>query len=75
MNLLNPSTIRNIWAVFGVVWFAIFFTLTFVKELMEPMAIIAAISLYAGMVLAAFTVVYLSYTGIRKMVKGSRKVD
>lgn len=73
MNLLNVSTIRNIWAAFGAIWFVIFFTLTFVKELMEPMAIIAAISLYAGMILAAFTVVYLAYTLIRRLLKGSRK--
>jgi len=60
------STIRNIWAIFGVIWFVIFFLLTFVKEIMEPAAMLAAISLYAGIILAAFTVIYLAYSGLRK---------
>jgi hypothetical protein len=67
------STIRNIWAIFGVIWFVIFFLLTFVKEVMEPAAILAAISLYAGIILAAFTVIYLAYNGLRKTLGIGKK--
>ena len=63
------STIRNIWAIFGVIWFIIFFLLTFVKEIMEPAAIVAAISLYAGIILVAFTLIYLAYSGLRMTLR------
>ena len=71
---MNISTIRNIWALFGVIWFVIFFLLTFVREIMEPVAIAAAISLYAGIILAAFTVIYLAFNGIKRVTrKGGKK--
>lgn len=70
---MKITTLRNIWAVFGVIWFLIFFVLTFVKEIMEPVAIVAAISLYAGLVLAAFSIVYLAYSGLRSVLRSGKK--
>lgn len=70
---MKLSTIRNIWALFGVVWFVVFFLLTFVKEFTEPVAMVAAISLYAGIILAAFTVIYLVYNGIGRLLRKSSK--
>ena len=71
--MMNISTIRNIWALFGVRWFVIFFLLTFVRESMEPVAIAAAISLYAGIILAAFTIIYLAYKGLRGVMRRGGK--
>jgi Na+/melibiose symporter-like transporter len=71
--MMNISTIRNIWALFGVIWFVIFFLLTFVRESMEPVAIAAAISLYAGIILAAFTIIYLAYKGLRGVMRRAAK--
>jgi len=67
------STIRNVWAIFGVIWFVIFFLLTFVKETTEPAAMVAVFSLYAGLILAAFSVIYLVYNGIGRLIRKCRK--
>jgi len=64
---MSLSTIRNIWALFGVIWFVIFFLLTFAKEMTEPLVILVVISLYAGLILAAFTVLYLAYIALQKV--------
>jgi len=70
MNLL---TIRDIWALFGVILFVIFFLLTFVKETREPVAIVAVISLYAGVILESFSIFYLVYNGIGRLIRKCRK--
>jgi len=70
---LNFSTIRNIWALFGVVWFIIFLLLVFAKEMMETVILVVLISLCAGLILSAFTILYLTYFAMQKVRRRVRK--
>ena len=63
---MKHQTIVRAWAVFGVFWFIIFAILTFAPQGLSFVAVIAALSFYAGMILAVVSVAQLLYDLIIK---------
>ena len=62
---MKRQTLLKAWAAFGFAWFVIFTALTFAPQGLQTVVIIAALSLYAGMILAIISAATLLYELIR----------
>lgn len=62
---MKRQTILKAWALFGVYWFITFSILTFASGATLPVIILAALSLYAGLILAILSIASLVYERIR----------
>lgn len=62
---MRSQLLLKAWAAFGVFWFIIFSILTFTPQGFQTVAVIAAITLYAGMILAVISIALLIHGGLR----------
>ena len=65
MVKMKRQTILKAWAIFGVYWFVTFAILTFAGNAALPVILLAALSLYAGVILAVISIATLLYEMIR----------
>jgi hypothetical protein len=70
---MRGQTLLKAWAAFGVFWFITFSLLTFLPQAFAPLAVIAAMSLYVGMILAAVSIVLLTYESLRLLLRKPKK--
>ncbi|MCS4537341.1 MAG: hypothetical protein HYY67_00590 [Thaumarchaeota archaeon] len=68
---MKRQTILKAWAIFGVYWFVTFAILTFATSAALPVILVAALSLYAGVILAVISVATLLYEIIRPAKKAT----
>ena len=68
---MKRQTILKAWAIFGVYWFVTFAILTFAASAALPVILVAALSLYAGVILAIISVATLLYEMIRPAKKAT----
>ena len=62
---MKRDTLIKAWAIFGVFWFIIFAILTFALQGLSLVALIVALSFYAGMILAVISAAQIIYDLIR----------
>ena len=62
---MRRQALLKAWAAFGIYWFVTLAVLTFSTAGFTPIVIIAAISLYVGIILAVVSVVSLVYEKMR----------
>ncbi len=66
---MKSQTLLKAWAAFGIFWFIIFSVFTFTSQGVQTVAVIAAITLYAGMILAVISIAFLIYGVLRLPTK------
>ena len=66
---MKRQTLLKAWAAFGMYWFVTLAVLTFSIAGFTPIVIIAAISLYVGIILALISVASLIYERMKASLK------
>ena len=72
---MKQQTLLKAWAAFGIYWFVTLAVLTFSTAGFTPIVILAAISLYIGIILALISAGYLAYEGVKGSQKKSVRVE